>query len=76
VVNLAHIRIIGPDAAGVFVVEFRKHTGERLAFVTPPNAGNDVLNYFQERMPYGVAVPDLDVTGAGAHNTATGKRSY
>ena len=28
-------------------------------FVIPPNADNDVLAYFQERMPYGIAVPDV-----------------
>jgi hypothetical protein len=32
-------------------------------FVIPPNADNDVLAYFQERMPYGIAVP-TSVTAA------------
>jgi hypothetical protein len=49
----ARIRIVGPDKEGGFVVEFYKHTGPKLVFVIPPNADNDVLAYFQERMPYG-----------------------
>jgi hypothetical protein len=59
-VNQARIRIIGPTAAGGYIVEFDKHTGQRLCFMVPPNASNDFLDYFQARMPYGVAVPDLD----------------
>jgi hypothetical protein len=55
----ARIRILGPDPHGGFVVEFCKHTGPKLVFVIPPNADNDVLAYFQERMPYGIAVPDI-----------------
>ncbi|MET0470707.1 MAG: hypothetical protein ABWZ93_07545 [Xanthobacteraceae bacterium] len=55
----ARIRILGPDEEGGFVVEFCKHTGPKLVFVIPPNADNDVLAYFQERMPYGIAVPDI-----------------
>ena len=57
--NHARIRIVGPDEHGGFVVEFCKHTGPRLVFVIPPHADNDVLAYFQERMPYGIAVPDV-----------------
>jgi hypothetical protein len=60
-INNARIQIIGPDPDGGFVVEFLKHNGVRLAFVVPPNADSDVLAYFQQRMPYGLAVPDLDV---------------
>jgi hypothetical protein len=59
-INFARIRISGPSPAGTFTVDFYKHTGERLRFVVPPNADNDVLSYFQERMPYGLAVPGLD----------------
>jgi hypothetical protein len=65
--NHAHIRIIGPDEHGGYVMQFWKHTGQCLAFVVPPNADNDVLPYFQERMPYGLAVPDVENTdGAGS----------
>jgi hypothetical protein len=46
------------------MVEFCKHTGPKLVFVIPPNAENDVLAYFQERMPYGLAVHDVDETAA------------
>ena len=60
-INQAWIRIIGPTAAGGYAVEFCKHTGQRLSFVVPPNAANDVLGYFQARMPYGIVVPDLDM---------------
>ena len=55
----ASIWILGPDEEGGFVVEFCKHTGPKFVFVIPPNADNDVLAYFQERMPYGIAVPDI-----------------
>ena len=41
------------------MVEFCKHSGPKLVFVIPPKADNDVLAYFQERMPYGIAVPDI-----------------
>jgi hypothetical protein len=34
--------------------------GELLSFMVPPNADNDVLSYFQARMPYGIAVLDVD----------------
>jgi hypothetical protein len=60
IMNQAHIRIIGPDERGGYVLQFWKHTGQCLAFVVPPNADNDVLPYFQERIPYGLAVPDIE----------------
>ena len=60
----ARIRMLGPDTEGGVVVEFCKHTGPKLVFVVPPNAENDVLAYFQGRMPYGLAVPDVDETAA------------
>jgi hypothetical protein len=74
-INHARIHIIGPDQRGGFVVEFRKHTGARLAFVVPASADNDMLAYFQQRMPYGIAVPDLDVP-VGAADDATKKRFW
>lgn len=61
----ARIRIPGPDG-GRLGAEFCKHTGPKLVFVIPPDADNDVLAYFQERMPYGVAVPDIDELSPGA----------
>jgi hypothetical protein len=73
-INNARIQIIGPDPHGGFVVEFLKHNGARLAFVVPPNADSDVLPYFQQRMPYGLAVPDLDVPVGTADRGATKNR--
>ena len=70
----AFIRIVGPGPSGGFVVEFRKHTGERLTFVVPANAGNDVLAYFHERMPYGIVVRDLDDRVSAANDGASSKR--
>jgi hypothetical protein len=74
----ARIRIVGPDEEGGFLVEFCKHTGPKLVFVIPPNADNDVLAYFQERMPYGNAVPDIGemaVQRPHAEGSARGRRS-
>jgi hypothetical protein len=72
-INHARIHIIGPDQRGSFVVEFRKHTGACLAFVVPANADNDMLAYFQQRMPYGIAVPDLDEPVSAADHGLTRK---
>jgi hypothetical protein len=74
-INHARINIIGPDQRGGFVVEFCKHTGARLAFVVPANADNDMLAYFQQRMPYGLAVPDLDAP-VGATGDGTSRRRF
>jgi hypothetical protein len=58
------------------VVEFCKHTGPKLVFVIPPNAGNDVLAYFQERMPYGVAIGEMaPEQRPQADGSAGGRRS-
>ena len=73
-INNARIQIIGPDPRGGFVVEFLKHNGMRLAFVVPPNADNDVLAYFQQRMPYGLAVPDLDMPFGAVEHSVSKKR--
>jgi hypothetical protein len=73
-INHARIQIIGPDPHGGFVVEFLKHNGTRLAFVVPPNADSDVLAYFQQRMPYGLAVPDLEVPVGSVDLGVTKKR--
>jgi hypothetical protein len=62
--------------AGGFVVEFRKHTGARLAFVVPANADSDMLAYFQQRIPYGIAVPDLNEPVGIAGHGATRKRFW
>ena len=70
----ALIRIIRSGRTGGFVVEFRKHTGQRLAFVVPSNQDDDVLAYFHERMPYGVVVRDVDDSVSPAERRASSKR--
>jgi hypothetical protein len=52
--------IYGPKNDGTYVVEFRTATGEVLA-ISIPRSEVHVIRYFQERMPYGLFVPD-DVT--------------
>ena len=61
----ARIRIL--RHRGRFMVEFCKHTGPKLVFVIPPNAENDVLAYFQERMPYGLATRRRRVSARSPH---------
>jgi hypothetical protein len=51
---------IGPKSDGTYVVEFRTAAGEALA-ISIPRGETAVLKYFQERMPYGLFVPDVDV---------------
>ena len=43
---------------GNFVVEFRTAGGEALA-ISVPAGETRVLKHFQERMPYGLFVPDV-----------------
>ena len=50
--------IFGPKSDGTYVVEFRTAAGETLAISIPPSEAA-VVRYFQERMPYGLFVPDL-----------------
>jgi hypothetical protein len=51
------IMIYGPKTDGTYVVEFRTADGEALA-MSIPSGETAVLKHFQERMPYGVFVPD------------------
>ena len=51
------IMIFGPKRVGTYVVEFRTSDGETLA-ISVPVGETRVLKYFQERMPYGLIVPD------------------
>jgi hypothetical protein len=53
------IMIFGPNPDGTYVVEFRTATGETLA-ISVPSGETRVLKHFQERMPYGLFVPELD----------------
>jgi hypothetical protein len=60
------IMIYGPNTDGTYVVEFRTAAGEVLAISIPrgetatmvPKAA--VLKHFQERMPHGLLVPDVN----------------
>jgi hypothetical protein len=54
------IMIFGPHPDGTYVVEFRTAKAETLA-ISVPRGETAVLKYFQERMPFGLFVPD-DVT--------------
>jgi hypothetical protein len=51
------IMIFGPKPDGTYVVEFKIAAGEALA-ISVPASETRVLKYFQERMPYGLFVPD------------------
>jgi len=51
------IMIYGPKTDGTYVVEFRTAAGETLA-ISIPRTEAAVIRYFQERMPYGLFVPD------------------
>jgi hypothetical protein len=53
------IMIYGPKADGTYVIEFKTAAGEVLA-ISIPRSETAVLKYFQERMPYGLFVPDVE----------------
>jgi hypothetical protein len=50
--------IYGPKNDGTYVVEFKTAAGEALA-ISIPRTEASVVRYFQERMPYGLFVPDV-----------------
>jgi hypothetical protein len=52
------IMIYGPKTDGTYVVDFKMADGEALA-ISVPATETRVLKYFQERMPYGLSVPDI-----------------
>jgi hypothetical protein len=52
------IMIYSPKSDGTYIVEFRIANGEALA-ISVPAGETRVLKYFQERMPYGLFVPDV-----------------
>ena len=52
------IMIFGPKDDGTYVVEFRTAAGEALA-ISIPRTEAAVNRYFQERMPYGLFVPEV-----------------
>ena len=51
------IMIYGPNTDGTYVVEFRTAEGDVLA-ISIPRTETAVIRHFQERMPYGLFVPD------------------
>jgi hypothetical protein len=51
--------IYGPTNDGTYIVEFKTADGEALA-INVPVGETRVLKHFQERMPYGLFVPDVD----------------
>jgi hypothetical protein len=52
------IMIYGPKHDGTYVIEFKTAAGEALAISIPRTEGA-VIRHFQERMPYGLFVPDV-----------------
>jgi hypothetical protein len=53
------IMIFGPKTDGTYVVEFRTSEGDVLA-ISIPRTEIAVIRHFQERMPYGLFVPDVN----------------
>jgi hypothetical protein len=56
------IMIYGPKTDGTYVVEFRTAGGEALA-ISVPAGETRLLKHFQERMPYGLFVRDVEAFG-------------
>ena len=52
------IMIYGPKEDGTYVIEFRIAEGDVLAISTLRSEAA-MLRHFQERMPYGLCVPDV-----------------
>jgi len=51
--------IYGPKDDGTYIVEFKTAADDALAMSIPASETR-VIRYFQERMPYGLFVPDVD----------------
>jgi hypothetical protein len=51
--------IFGPKNDGTYVVEFRTSEGDVLA-ISIPRTETAVIRHFQERVPYGLFVPDVN----------------
>jgi hypothetical protein len=56
------IMIFAPKSDGTYVIEFRTAAGEALA-ISIPRTEAAVIRHFQERMPYGLYVPDVQEPG-------------
>jgi hypothetical protein len=57
-IEMNRIMIYGPKNDGTYVVEFKPAAGEVLA-ISIPASETRVVRYFQERMPYGLFVPEV-----------------
>jgi len=53
------IMIFGPKNDGTYVVEFKTASGDALA-ISIPSTETAVIRHFQERMPYGLFVPEVN----------------
>jgi hypothetical protein len=53
------IMILGPETDGTYVVEFSTAEGKSLA-ISIPRTETAVIRHFQERMPDGLFVPDVN----------------
>ena len=52
------IMIFGPKEDGTYVVEFKTAAGEAMA-ISIPRTEAAVIRHLQERMPYGLFVPEV-----------------
>jgi hypothetical protein len=52
------IMIYGPKSDGTHIVEFKTADSQALA-ISVPRGETAVLKHFQERMPYGLFVPEV-----------------
>jgi hypothetical protein len=52
------IMIFGPKDDGTYVIEFRTAAGDVLA-ISIPRTETAVIRHFQERMSYGLFVPEV-----------------
>jgi hypothetical protein len=68
------IMIYGPKDDGTYVVEFMTADGDVLA-ISIPSTEAHVIRHFQERMPYGLCVPDEYPQGGFCRTRAPGNPS-
>ncbi len=52
--------IYGPKEDGTYVIEFRTAADQALA-ISIPRSEAAVTRHFQERMPYGLFVPEVSI---------------
>ena len=55
------------------VVQFRTAEGDMLA-ISIPRSETAVIRHFQERMPYGLFVPDVQLTRRRKYSKSTGMK--